>query len=163
MTELFKARWTNRIHDEWTFNLLRNRPDLTIDRLQKTRRLMNFAIRDCLVEGYETLIPFLELPDQDDRHVLAAAIHSGASVIVTFNLKDFQKKFLNKHKIRALHPDDFILSLLDLDAVAVLQAARQHRARLTNPIKSAKEYLFTLSHQGLVKTALYLHTHIGSI
>lgn len=33
MTDLFKARWTNQIHDEWMRNLLKNRPDLTSDRL----------------------------------------------------------------------------------------------------------------------------------
>jgi hypothetical protein len=42
-----------------------------------------------LVSGYEARIPQLSLPDTDDRHVLAAAIEAGATVIVTFNLSDF--------------------------------------------------------------------------
>ena len=35
-TDLFKARWTDRIHDEWTASLLRNRPDITPTRLART-------------------------------------------------------------------------------------------------------------------------------
>lgn len=89
MTDLFRAKWTDEIHDEWIRNLLKNRPDLTQERLQRTRDLMNSSVRDCLVSGYVDLIPSLTLPDQDDRHVLAAAICGGADVIVTYNLSDF--------------------------------------------------------------------------
>ena len=59
LTDLFRAKWTNRIHDEWIRNLLQNRPDLKSEQLEKTRRLMNAATRDCLVEGYEDLIESL--------------------------------------------------------------------------------------------------------
>ena len=85
---LFAAKWTDRIHDEWTRNLLAQRPDLA-DALERTRSLMDQAVPDCLVEGYESLIEGLSLPDPDDRHVLAAAIRAGAQTIVTINLKDF--------------------------------------------------------------------------
>jgi len=76
LTDVFRAKWTNRIHDEWIRNLLQNRPDLKREQLEKTRRLMNAATRDCLVEGYDDLIESVKLPDEDDRHVLAAAIHA---------------------------------------------------------------------------------------
>ena len=45
--------------------------------------LMDKHAEDALVTGYETLIAGLKLPDPDDRHVLAAAIHGRADVIVT--------------------------------------------------------------------------------
>ena len=83
ITDLFRAKWTDEIHDEWIRNVLLNRPDLTNDRLQRTRALMNSHVRDCLVIGYQDLIPSLILPDMNDRHVLAAAICAGADVIVT--------------------------------------------------------------------------------
>ncbi|HMA95113.1 MAG TPA: hypothetical protein VKP30_20620, partial [Polyangiaceae bacterium] len=54
---------------------------------------------DCLVDGYEPLVEGLELPDPNDRHVLAAAIHGGASVIVTMNLRDFPERFLVPHAV----------------------------------------------------------------
>jgi hypothetical protein len=86
---LFRAKWTDRIQEEWITNLLTNRSDLTREQLDRTKQLMTQAVLDCLVRDFETLEPSLELPDRNDRHVLAAAIHCKADVIVTFNLKDF--------------------------------------------------------------------------
>lgn len=54
-TELFQAKWTDQIHHEWTQSLLKNRPELEAA-LSKTRELMNSAVPDCLVTGYESLI-----------------------------------------------------------------------------------------------------------
>jgi PIN domain len=73
-TGLFRARWTNAIHEEWILNVLENRADLSRERLERTRDLMNEHILDSLVNDYEELIPMLLLPDENDRHVLAAAI-----------------------------------------------------------------------------------------
>jgi len=89
MTDLFRARWTDQIHDEWIRNVLANRPDLNRKQLERTRRLMNAHVLDCLVTGYENLIDGLTLPDPNDRHVLAAAVSADADVIVTYNLGDF--------------------------------------------------------------------------
>jgi predicted nucleic acid-binding protein len=90
VSETFRARWTETIHDEWTRNLLANRPNLKAEAIENTVQAMNRAIEDCLIVGYEDLIPSLDLPDKDDRHILAAAIKGGADVIVTFNLKAAQ-------------------------------------------------------------------------
>ena len=69
---------------------------------------MDTAVLDCLVNGHETLIDVLELPDPDDRHVLAAAIHCGADAIVTFNGRDFPPSVRERYNVEVLHPDDFI-------------------------------------------------------
>ena len=79
VTGAFRARWTEAIHDEWVRNLLANRADLSREKLERTVALMNQAVPDCLVEGYELLIGGLDLPDPDDNHVLAAAIRCDAS------------------------------------------------------------------------------------
>lgn len=97
LADLFRAKWTETIHDEWTRNILANRPDLTKEQLQRTRDLMNAHVRDCLVTGYESLIPALSLPDSNDRHVLAAAIRASASIIVTYNLKDFPSEWIDRY------------------------------------------------------------------
>lgn len=152
LTDLFRARWSDMIHDEWTRNLLAARPDLE-PRLARTRELMNAHVRDCLVTGFEYLIPSIELPDPDDRHVAATAIHSGASLIVTFNLKDFPADALTRYNLSAQHPDDFILDLLDLHPARVCEAIANHRRSLRNPPKTADEYLDTLRKQGLTRTA----------
>jgi len=73
LTDLYQAKWTNHIHEEWMKSLLKKRPDLTHERLQKIREKMNLYVRDGLVEGYEELIESVSLPDPNDRHVLAAA------------------------------------------------------------------------------------------
>ena len=149
LTDLFRVRWTSQIHDEWMRNVLKERPDLTLEQLTRTKELMNSHVRDCLVSGYEYLIPSLELPDPDDRHVLAAAIKGGADVIVTFNLSDFPQATLGQYDIEAQHPDDFICDLIDLKPAKVAAAAETCRQRLKNPPKPIDEYLETLLKQRL--------------
>jgi hypothetical protein len=121
-------------------------------KLSRTVELMNKAVPDCLIEGYEAIANGLELPDPDDNHVLAAAIRCNASVIVTFNLKDFPAKVLEPCAIDAQHPDQFIDDLLDLDASAVVEAATKQRAGLLEPKMSVDEFLDTLLRQGLTQT-----------
>jgi predicted nucleic acid-binding protein len=87
---LVEACWTDDIHDEWMRNLAANTPGLPIERLSVTRDLMKVVLPDADVADYSPLIADLKLPDPDDRHVLAAAIAGKASVIVTWNLKDFR-------------------------------------------------------------------------
>src|SRR5437763_11557894 len=113
LTGLFRARWSPDVHEEWISNLLKKRPDLTRDKLERTRMLMDKNAVDALVTGYEDLIPALHLPDPDDRHVLAAAIRGHADVIVTMNLRDFPSNAITPFRIEAQHPDEFVLHLLD--------------------------------------------------
>ncbi len=155
-TGLFRARWTERIHDEWMRNLLKNSPQLTRERLEQTKAKMNAAVRDCLVENYEPIIETLDLPDADDRHVLAAAIVGGASAIVTFNLRDFPRSKLEIHGIRAQHPDEFVLDVLETDTPKVCLAIAQQRARLRNPPRTVAELLETFALQGLPQSAARL-------
>lgn len=111
LARLVQPKWTDRILDEVFHNLRANRPDLDPARLGRTRRLMNDAIRDVTVTGYEHLIDQLDLPDADDRHVVAAAIHAEAQVIVTRNLRDFPSERLKTWGVEAQHPDDFLTKL----------------------------------------------------
>jgi hypothetical protein len=163
LTDLYRAKWTDAIHAEWIRNVLVNRPDLTIKQLERTKSLMNANIRDCLVEGYEQIIPALSLPDPDDRHVLAAAIRSSASVIVTYNLKDFPEKFLKPYGIEAQHPDDFLMHLLDLSSSIVCTIIRKLRKNLKKPPMTAEEYLACLKRQHLEKTHNELRKHLEKI
>lgn len=151
-TDLFAARWTTQIHDEWIRNLLAARPELA-DKLLRTAELMNRAVPDALVTDYEPLIDGLCLPDPDDRHVLAAAIRAGAQLIVTFNLKDFPESESGRFGVEAIHPDLFITQQFDLHEGKILDAVRAHRRALRNPTRSVDEYLDTLAKQKLVVTA----------
>ena len=151
-TQLFRARWTEEIHGEWMRNLLQNRPDLTAEQLQRTRALMNRAAPDCLVTGHLPIVGALDLPDPDDRHVLAAAICGKAEVIVTFNEKDFPAEYLQTFGVETRHPDEFVCHLFSLDWGAVCGAVKNQRATLKKPPRSAEELLDTLEAQGLPLT-----------
>ena len=153
----FQARWSKDVHEEWISNLLANRPDLSRTQLERTRQLMDAHAPGSLVTGFEYRMKGLTLPDPDDRHVLAAAVHSQSGVIITNNLKDFPGRVLQEHKLSAQAPDDFVMTLLTADPDAVRNAAETHRVSLKNPPKTVDEYLSTLALQGLVNTASALH------
>jgi hypothetical protein len=163
LTDIYRACWTERIHDEWTQNLLRQRPDLTAADLARTRALMNAHVLDSLVAGFEFLIPILHLPDEDDQHVPAAAIHAGADSILTFNLKDFPAQALAGYGIVARHPDGFIVDCLLHHPGAVCAAARAQRLALKNPPKSVADYLTALQKQGLRQTVAVLQERKNEI
>jgi hypothetical protein len=152
LTDLFRAKWTDAIHEEWMRNVRKDYPDITQAQAARIRDLMNAHVRDCLVTDYEDLIGALTLPDPDDRHVLAAAIRAGAGVIVTSNLADFPKETLAKYGIEAQHPDEFIMYLLDQAPNLVCSAAKKQRESLKNPTLTVEQYLESLKRQGLAQT-----------
>jgi predicted nucleic acid-binding protein len=152
VADLFRAKWSTQVHEEWIEAVLAERADLTRERLQRTRTLMEAHVRDALVSGYEELIESLDLPDPDDRHVLAAAIRGRADLIVTANLKDFPADRLAKWGIEAQHPDEFLVNQFHLSPPAFLAAVRTVRLRLKSPPKSAEQYLDILRDQGLLGT-----------
>jgi predicted nucleic acid-binding protein len=157
---LVQAKWTDTIHDEWMRNVIKDNPKLSPDRLERTKTLMNDAVRDCLVSDYADLIESISLPDPDDRHVLAAAIRVGAGVIVTFNLKDFPNETLARYDVEAQHPDDFLKTLLDSESGQVCAAVKQQRESLRNPPKTAEELLSTFENQGLTQFASQLRKFV---
>jgi predicted nucleic acid-binding protein len=163
LTRKFRARWTEQIQDEWARNLLANRPDLGKEQVSRTITKMNEAVPDCLVTGYEHIIDQLDLPDPDDRHVLAAAIRSGAAAIVTTNLKDFPEAVLSEFDIFAIHPDDFIMDLADLEPQVLERAAKFQRANLTNPVIDGATFVETIRQQGLPQVASFLSDRIDLI
>ena len=110
---LVEARWTDEIHDEWIRSLAADAPTIPFERLQATRRLMDNALPGATVSGYEDLIAMVSLPDPDDRHVVAAAIAAGASIILTWNLRDFPATALKKYQLRRQTPDAFLAGLYD--------------------------------------------------
>jgi predicted nucleic acid-binding protein len=157
--DLFSAKWTNTIHDEWIESVLKSRPDLKRAQLERTRKLMNEAALDPLVTNYEHLIADLKLPDLNDRHVLAAALQSKASVIITFNLKDFPENILNEYGIEAQHPDDFIMALAETKLGPLLNSVKLVRSRLKNPPTHVSEYLETLAKHRLPQTVFLLREY----
>jgi hypothetical protein len=160
---VFRARWSTAVQDEWTAALLRDRPDIDPGRVARTRLLMDTHIPDALVSGHEGLIASLSLPDADDRHVLAAAIHGGAHIIVTANIRDFPPDALAPYKIAAQAPDDFIRGLLEADPQSAVAAFAADRVRLRNPAMSQLEYIASLERAGLAQTAAALRVYVDAL
>lgn len=160
---LTHARWTEEIHAEWMRNVLKNNPRLGRERLERTRALMDGAVRDCLVTGHSVLVPLLTLPDPDDRHVLAAAIHGGAGVVVTFNLSDFPSEVLAPHGVDAWHPDDFFSELLERAMDEFCEAGRLQREGLKNPSMSVQEFLEKLEEVGIPHTVARLRDYANRL
>jgi len=163
LADLYRAKWTDRIHDEWISSLIRNRPDISKEKLERTRQLINESIEDCLVSGYESLAQKLILPDSNDCHVLAAAIKAHAQIIVTNNVKDFPSDYLESFGIEAQHPDTFFLNQSDLKQSAFLASVKRVRLSLKRPTKTPEEYLVILRRNELAKTAEFLEDYIDLI
>lgn len=158
LTDLFKARWADAIHDEWIRNVAINN-QIDPQKLNRVRDLMDENVRDAKVEGFEYLIETLDLPDPDDRHVLAAAIHSKSDAIVTFNLKDFPVEYLASYEVELIHPDDFIVYQFEFNRGAVLESFKRQRSALKNPPYSQKGFIDLFYSRQLPQTASILQEY----
>ena len=152
-TKLFRARWSDRVHDEWIRNLLEKRPSLQRADLMRTRQLMDAAVLDALVTGYEPLINAMDLPDPDDRHALAAAVVCKASCIVTFNISDFPEESRAPYGLHAVHPDDFLRDVESVDPAAFADAVWQDLDHYRAPPLDLPEYVVALRKAGVPRIA----------
>ena len=146
--ELFQAKWTNEINDEWTRNLIANKPHLSKKEIKQTVFWMNQTIEDALIHPTEHLqfVKGLDLPDPRDGHVIAAAIAANASFIVTKNLKDFPAKILNRFGVEAIHPDNFVLRFESFSTellAIIIKMSNQY----TNPSMSPHDVLSRLANE----------------
>lgn len=149
---LFRARFTEQIIGEWTNSLIRNKPDFEKSVLEQADAVRS-VFKECFVTGYEPLIEGLELPDPNDRHVLAAAIKCSAQIIVTENIKDFPPDALEEHDIEVLGADDLLANTFDLFPIDGARALRTVRQRYDNPPFTQSEFLLDLTKSGLPKLA----------
>lgn len=150
---LFNPKWSDQIQNEWTRNLLVNRKDIQESALKSTILAMNKAFPDSNVENYDNYIPLIQLPDKNDRHVLACAIKCNADVITTFNLKDFPKKEVVKYGIEVQNPDLLISNLIELNEKITCNAFFKMIQRLKNPTKTKNQIVEILKNCGLKKSA----------
>jgi predicted nucleic acid-binding protein len=160
-TGLVQAKWTDRILDEAMAAVQKSRPDVSPDRLARTRELMIEAVPDCIISGHESLIEAIHLRDPKDRHVLAAAIKSGAQVIVTAD-KDFTADDLAPWDIEAKHPDDFVLDQIDINDRVVWGCVQQIANSRKQRPETVEDVLGQLERSGLVRSAAELRRNWSS-
>jgi len=163
--DTYSAKWTKKIDAEWSQALLRNRPDVSPEKLSYRLRKMHQAIPDWEIKPskFKKIIPTLQLPDTNDRHVLAAAIAAQVDFIVTINLKDFPTKIVDQYGIKTIHPDDFLMFHLTLEPIKSLEIVKNLRKRHVNPYITELEFIISLQKSGLSKTANHLQRFIKHI
>jgi predicted nucleic acid-binding protein len=150
LPRIVQAKWTDEILDEMLEALRKNLPDISEEKTSRLRERMNAAVRDCLVVGYEPLIEVLDLPDPDDRHVLAAAVKVNAQLIVTWNRKDFPQDKLTPWGVKAKSPDDFVRDAMGIDSQAVWACVQQIVDSRTRHPVTVEDVLGELERDGLV-------------
>jgi len=150
---IYDPKWSEIITNEWFSNLLKNRPDLKEESLRRTISFMEKKFEDATVTDFDHHITTIQIPDPDDRHVVACAIQCEAEIIVTKNLKDFPTEELAKYNLIAQHPDDFICDLIRMNKQATVDALNAQLKMLINPLVTKEELLETFKKQGLPKAA----------
>lgn len=142
--------WSDRLREEWTLALVRNRPDLDAHWHAARSCTLRAARNWTSVTVDAVIVETLSLPDPDDRHVLAAAIQSAATAIVTSNLRDFPRRTLDRHGISAATADAIVCRLIESypeAAAGVLQPLtseihleRLRRAGLARTVKTLRKW-----------------------
>jgi predicted nucleic acid-binding protein len=159
--KLYIPKWTDEIQGEWITSLLTKRKDLSRKSLESARKAMNEAFPDSNIVRYKVAIKTLRLPDEKDRHVLAAAIKAEADCIVTFNTRDFPTSYVKSFGIISKHPDAFVEQLIADHGPQSLKALENQTDRLRNPPKSKAEVLEALKRCGLAKSAVLLESRLS--
>jgi len=154
--DLYTPKWSAHIFNEWERVMISK--GVSQEEASKRVQVPNKAFPDAFVVNYEGIIPNLTLPDPDDCHVLAAAIKSNASVIVSNNIKDFPKEYLGSFGLSVQSADDFLTDIIDLNHELSIRAFREMVEHKKKPLLDFYQVLEQLRNSGLKDTANYLHS-----
>jgi predicted nucleic acid-binding protein len=147
---MYQPLWSELILDEWQESLEKRFGDNPGPVLAK-RKQIEAAFPGAMVVPPQSLIDALDLPDANDRHVLAAAIVGRADAVVTANLKHFPPEICSQYDVEIIHPDTFLVNVIDLDQDRAVKACQKHRAVLKNPPFTQEEFVERFSATGLVQ------------
>jgi predicted nucleic acid-binding protein len=153
--DLYTPKWSKHIFDEW--KRVTEEKGVSEEEANKRVEKANAAFPDALVISYEGLIEHLKLPDEDDRHVMAAAIKTNANLIVTNNIKDFPEEYLRSYGLSAKTADDFLTDIIDLNQEQAIAAFKEMVLNKKSPKMDEFDVLKQLRNAGLKDTADYLH------
>jgi len=156
--ELYTPRWSKDIMNELASALLRH--GLSEEKVARLISKTAAVFPDAIVDGYEPIIETLNLPDFDDRHVLASAIHCKADQIVTNNLKDFPTDYIGNFDISVLSADDFLADTIDLNPKLATRAFKELVRNRKNPDQDIFQVLAAMRRNSLKKSADFLHSQI---
>jgi hypothetical protein len=165
--EFYRVRWSSVIMTETarTIEKLLNRkghPDPSAIAERQCNR-MCAAFEDAMVEGFEPLEAAVTDINTKDRHVLAAAIKTSASVIVTDNVKDFPEALCGPFDIQALSADEFFADVISLSPPHTIAVLRAMREDLKNPEVSPDRLITLCEGEAMTKTASIMHDYRANL
>ena len=149
----FRPLWSDRVIEEALRALEQIHPNIDRSRFLSRFRSMDEAFEDARVEGWESLERSIELPDPDDRHVVAAALRGKADAIVTENVKDFPAAVLGALGLEAIRLDNFLLDQYDLNPLATRRIVAEQAATMTQPPVEVNALFSMLSRGGAPRFA----------
>ncbi|RIH84369.1 PIN domain protein [Meiothermus luteus] len=160
-----RLKWSQQVQEEWIRNFLKNKSSKLkpeqVERVKAVPQTMLAALefQEPLVQGYEVILEKIDLPDKNDRHVVAAAFWGGAEAILTYNNKDFPEEILGSWDLTVIHPDDYLCELAG-DCIrqtsmpgTLLEILKKQRSKLKNPPLDVEAFLDSLSKAGLRELA----------
>lgn len=150
---LYRALWSAQILDETVRAIEGVHPDLPVGAARRRAAAMDTAFPDACVTGWEHLVAAIDLPDPDDRHVIAAAVTGRADVIVTANLKDYPADVLAPYDLEVQSPDVFLLHQLDLEPANVMTALSRQARSTRKPPWTLNELIDHLARCGVPEFA----------
>lgn len=156
--DLYTPKWSALIFEEWKRVTMEK--GVPKEDAEKRIAKANAAFPDALVINYEGLIRQLDLPDENDCHVLAAAIKTNANLIVTNNIKDFPNEYLASFGLSVKTADDFLTDIIDLNQETAIKAFKEMVLNKKNPPLDEYEVLNQFRKVGLTDTANYLHAFL---
>lgn len=155
--QFFRIRWSETILDETEgaiAKLMARKGIAKPDESSKVQRgRIESAFEEAMVYGFDPLIPSLEAINEKDRHVLAAAIKTCASVIITDNIKDFDAEYCANFDIEPQSADTFIANCIALAPSASIAVLRKMRDRLKNPSITPDKLITLCEGEAMLKTA----------
>lgn len=123
--DLFLPLWSPNVLQEAQEAASRTLPDAAQQAFRKRPIMMDRAFPESSIHVEESEWSQFDLPDPDDRHVLAAAAQGQADALATRNIKDFPQKLLDSFSIQVITPDDLLCVLLRRNPEATASAIRE--------------------------------------
>lgn len=157
---LFQPHWSADTLEEWRRSVTRRFKDVDESMLLSKQQEMNQFFPDAEITGYEQFTPCVNLPDGGDNHVLAAAVVGRCAGIVTCNVRDFPIELTEPLGIEVIHPDDFIVNIIDLHPSRAVTGCKNHRAAMTASKPSPDDFLERYRQAGLIQAHQRLSRHV---
>ena len=129
---LYAPKWSEPILEETERNLL-EKFGLTPEQVGHRMGQMRRHFPEAMISGFLHRIP--HMPNHwKDRHVLAAAVHARAPLILTYNVRDFPRTMLAPLGVVAIGPDAFLCRLYEREAKGVQELLVRQSAAIGMPV-----------------------------